>query len=313
MHQMRIIKNHLQFTSLAEIQYESFCEPSDAFIVQVLSLSDLSQAGFPNKSIRQSLRDFALVENTYLDILPSYSIGSFAVPHKDGISKEVVCFAFFFDDKRLLFVDEGTFCLEILKTIARLELIKKPSTGHCLLEFMKLLIKGDLAALASLEDHMEDIEEDIVGKNFDANSHCMLPLRRKLLRIDTYYQQLIDVEGMLIENENSLLSDEDVASFGNLERQTERLLERSLMLKEYSLQLRELSQSRLDTQQNETMRFFAVVTAIFAPLTLLTSWFGMNFRYMPIVNQSWGHPVIGVFAIALVIAEVIVFKRKNWL
>lgn len=313
MHQMRIVKNRLQFVSPEKTQHESFHRLSDAFVVQVLSLEDLSRASFPNKSARHSLHDFALVENTYLDVLPSYSIGSFAIPRKDCTSKETTCFAFFFDDKHLLFVDEGSFCTKILRSIAKLELIKKPSTGHCLLEFMKLLIKGDLAALASLEDHMEDIEEDIIGKNFDANSHCMIPLRRKLLRIDTYYQQLIDVVGTLIENENNLLSNEDVASFSNLERQTERLLERSLMLKEYSLQLRELSQSRLDTQQNETMRFFAVVTAIFAPLTLLTSWFGMNFRYMPMVNQAWGHQAIAIFAIALVIIEVIVFRRKNWL
>ena len=81
----------------------------------------------------------------------------------------------------------------------------------------------------------------------------------------------------IAENENGLLSKEESRLFLVAERQAERLLKRSLTLKEYSLQLRELYQTQIDLQQNNTMQFFTVITTLFAPLTLLTSWFGMNF------------------------------------
>ena len=53
---------------------------------------------------------------------------------------------------------------------------------------------------------------------------------------------------------------------------------RSLTLKEYSLQLRELYQTQIDLQQNNTMQFFTVITTLFAPLALVTSWFGFSFH-----------------------------------
>ena len=40
---------------------------------------------------------------------------------------------------------------------------------------------------------MEDVEESIIDRGKNANSRTMLTFRRKLLRIDTYYQQLVDM------------------------------------------------------------------------------------------------------------------------
>ena len=49
---------------------------------------------------------------------------------------------------------------------------------------------------------MEDVEESIIDRGKNANSRTMLTFRRKLLRIDTYYQQLVDMASGIAENEN---------------------------------------------------------------------------------------------------------------
>ena len=191
--------------------------------------------------------------------------------------------------------------------------MKQPTVGHCLFEFMKMLMKNDLSFLADLEDRMEDVEESIIDRGKNANSRTMLTFRRKLLRIDTYYQQLVDMASGIAENENGLLSKEESRLFLVAERQAERLLKRSLTLKEYSLQLRELYQTQIDLQQNNTMQFFTVITTLFAPLTLLTSWFGMNFTNMPGLDWRWGYEAIIAVSVIIVVIEIIIFKRKKWL
>ena len=110
-----------------------------------------------------------------------------------------------------------------------------------------------------------------------------------------------------------LLSKEESRLFLVAERQAERLLKRSLTLKEYSLQLRELYQTQIDLQQNNTMQFFTVITTLFAPLTLLTSWFGMNFTNMPGLDWRWGYEAIIAVSVIIVVIEIIIFKRKKWL
>ncbi len=39
--------------------------------------------------------------------------------------------------------------------------------------------------------------------------------------------------------------------------------------------------SAIANQTNENMRILAIITAIFAPLTLLTGVYGMNFEFIP--------------------------------
>ena len=262
---------------------------------------------------RQTLRLLSATENTYLDVLPSCLIGSFAIPDKEHVLESPACFTFYLDKQRLVFVDEGDTCADVLDAVAAQGVIKQPTAAHCLFECMKLFIKGDLSFLANLEDQMEDVEEAIIDRGMNGNNRRMLTFRRMLLRIDTYYQQLVDMASGLAENENKLLAREEAHLFLVLQRQVERLLKRSLTLKEYSLQLRELYQAQIDIQQNNTMKFFAVVTTLFAPLTLLTSWFGMNFAHMPGIDWSWGYQAVIALSIGIILVELAIFKRKKWL
>ena len=50
-----------------------------------------------------------------------------------------------------------------------------------------------------------------------------------------------------------------------------------------------------------------------APLTLLTSWFGMNFTNMPGLDWRWGYEAIIAVSVIIVVIEIIIFKRKKWL
>ena len=92
-----------------------------------------------------------------------------------------------------------------------------------------------------------------------------------------------------------------------------RLLSETERLREYCLQVHEVYQSQIDLKQNKIMRILTVVTTVFAPLTLLTGWYGMNFVDMP--ELQWRYGYLGVIAVSLVITAVclIIFRRKKFL
>lgn len=287
--------------------------PPDQPVVETLSSQEFADLSVAGKDMQGSLRELALVENTYLDVFPDCLLGSFAIPDKHHVLCDPLCFAFYLDKLHLVFLDEGDTCAKLLDYIAEQGYVKQPTVAHCLFEFMKQMVKNDLEFLADMEDRMEDVEEAIIDRGMSGVSRQMLTYRRKLLRIDTYYQQLVDMASGIAENENKLLTHEETRLFLVFERQAERLLKRSLTLKEYSLQLRELYQTQIDIKQNDTMQFFTVITTLFAPLTLITSWFGMNFAHMPGLDWDWGYPAVIIVSLAIVAFELAVFKRKKWL
>jgi len=80
--------------------------------------------------------------------------------------------------------------------------------------------------------------------------------------------------------------------------------------------IRNLQQSlmtTLDLKQNQIIKVFTVVTAVFTPPTLIAAFYGQNFAHMPELEIAWGEwlmiAMTGVFAL-LPLAYV---KRKGWM
>ena len=94
-------------------------------------------------------------------------------------------------------------------------------------------------------------------------------------------------------------------------RRAERLQDHAELVAESALQLRELYQSEQDSRQNRIMGLLTVVTTLFLPLTLLTGWYGMNFRNMPELSWRCGYAVVAVVALVIVVIEII-WLRKNF-
>ena len=57
-------------------------------------------------------------------------------------------------------------------------------------------------------------------------------------------------------------------------------MNKTMHLIEYAMQVRDAYQSQIDAKQNNTMQYLSVISTIFFPLTLITGWYGMNFKDM---------------------------------
>lgn len=296
-----------------QAQFASQRNEPNTPIVEVLTMQEFAQSTLGTEEAHNTLEALTSIESTYADALPEGFVGAFAIPNKRDPLDDPNCFAFYLDKLHLVFVDEGDICKHLLNAMATSSITKKMTPAHCLFEFMKRLTKDDLEYLAALEDRMEDEEEAMLDRGEETQDRNLQRFRRMLLRIDAYYQQLADMTSVFAENENKVLTHEESRLFSLLARQSERLIKRSQSLKEYSLQLRELYQTRIDIQQNDTIQWFTVITTLFAPLTLLTSWFGMNFKNMPGLDWPGAYYAVIGASLAITTGMLLFFKRKGWL
>ncbi len=70
--------------------------------------------------------------------------------------------------------------------------------------------------------------------------------------------------------------------------------------------------SSVSNRLNDIMKRLTIVATIFMPLTLISSIYGMNFRYMPELNvKGFYFGVLGAM-VAIVIGMLAYFKRRNW-
>jgi magnesium transporter len=71
--------------------------------------------------------------------------------------------------------------------------------------------------------------------------------------------------------------------------------------------------SSISNRTNDVMRILTIITTIFMPLTFLAGIYGMNFEYMPELQQPMGYPAVLIICGIIAAGMFVFFRRKGWL
>ncbi len=66
-------------------------------------------------------------------------------------------------------------------------------------------------------------------------------------------------------------------------------------------------------EQNTIVKIFSVLAVVFMPPTLIASIYGMNFHFMPELDEVWGYPMALALMVGSVASTFAVFKWRRWL
>lgn len=115
-----------------------------------------------------------------------------------------------------------------------------------------------------------------------------------------------------MESDGEFLEVEQMQCFERFVERTKRLSDDMEIMREYAMEIWEIYQSQINIRQNDIMKVLTIVTTIFLPLSLLVGWYGMNFEYMPEVSWKYGYLMVILFAIAIVVFSLVLFRRKKY-
>ena len=239
--------------------------------------------------------------------------GSFSVPDRANISGPRHSFAFALDEKGLILIDDEGWAAGLVEELRRRKKWRLPGMERVLYDLLEEIIAGDLPLLERMEDELDRTERRILEEKLETIPTELNDVRGELLDLRVHYEQLIDLAQELEENENGFFKAENLRYFRLFTERVMRLQDSVTSLRDYVVQLRDLVQSQLSIRQNKIMTLLTVVTAIFMPLTLITGWYGMNFRYMPELDFPWAYPAVLALAVLIVVVCLIWFKKKKWM
>ncbi len=238
--------------------------------------------------------------------------GTFAIPDRSNMSGDYHNFAFALDEKGIVFIDSGDTASRIINRIIETKKWRMPCLERFIYDFIEQIIHEDQRILENYEKRLDAIDKDIdSGKEVDLDT--LNEIRGDLRDLRIHYNQLIDLAQEFEENENNFFQMDHLRFFRLFSNRVTRLYDIVSSLLDYTNQIRDTYQSKLDVKQNHIMTVLTVVTTVFMPLTLIVGWYGMNFKYMPELDSVWGYPAVIGVSVLIVIISLVFFKYKKWL
>ncbi|MBD7980425.1 CorA family divalent cation transporter [Oerskovia merdavium] len=113
--------------------------------------------------------------------------------------------------------------------------------------------------------------------------------------------EIADTDPVLAGLVETLVADIDgVKEHASFEHDKVRYLQQAIM-------------TSLDVKQNQIVKVFTIITAVFLPPTLITSFYGMNFTHMPELEWTLGFPWIVLVTLVAAVIPLAYIKRRGWL
>lgn len=248
----------------------------------------------------------------YMERVGAAAVGSVVVPEGKRRSASWKRFAFLLAPELLLVVDDDGLVAAILEGLSQEEdRVASPAGVLCAL--VRVLLREHPVVLSAVREDFERFEETVLEGRGKLDRSRMMADSRRMLGLDGFYQGLSDLASELAEGGEGLVAASDRLHFKMLARQLDRLSARLESLQDYSLQVHSLYQESIDIRQNNVMQWLTVVATIAMPLTFITSWYGMNFRNMLLINTSWGYLVAVALCLGVAAFEIAFFHRRGWL
>lgn len=168
------------------------------------------------------------------------------------------------------------------------------------LRILNVMVDGYLGLRVPLTHRVEYWQQELLqGRRRFTKWHQLLQENMVFQQIENLCEEQIEtlqeLRDEIVDNYSHLggknekdAKDITLVRMDDLKSHVERIQKHVIRLRSAIQSAIDLHFSAIANQTNENMRILAIITAIFAPLTLLTGIYGMNFEYIPGLKSPQG-------------------------
>ncbi len=182
--------------------------------------------------------------------------------------------------------------------------------GYALLD---TIVDHYIIVLEGVSDDIDRLERQALSNPKADFPKKVLRLRREISKIRKAVGPLrvalddVDKEGTTFFDKTTLLYLGDTR--GHLDQAAD-------MVESYRDALGSAMDSYLSIQgakTNDVMKVLTLMATIFLPITFVAGVYGMNFAWMPELQQTWGYPAALATMATITAGMLLFFRRKNWI
>jgi magnesium transporter len=190
--------------------------------------------------------------------------------------------------------------------------ITKMTPDYLVYSLIDSIIDSYFAILEVLGEKIEKIEEELVNNPHKQTLTTIYALKREMLYLRKTVWPLREAISRLERGESELVTKSTHLYLRDVYDHTINVLDTIETYREMLSGMIDIYLSSISNRLNETMKYLALISTIFIPMTFIASIYGMNFETIPELHWLHGY----WFALGLMFSVgfgfLIYFKKKKW-
>ncbi len=217
--------------------------------------------------------------------------------------------------------DEPMSSLSVLLARARSDprLVLDPGIDMLLHHVLDRLVDKYQPILEHLQDELDELEEEAINEPTPKLLTHITQKKRELLNLRRIIGPQREVLAQLTRGEVPFIRESTRIYLRDVLDHLIRAVETIELYRDLVVGVRDIYMSSISNNLNQIMKTLTIITVIALPMTVVTSFFGMNFSDERVDGWGWllNHPAgfwlsMG-FILALVGILLLLFRRRRWL
>jgi magnesium transporter len=174
------------------------------------------------------------------------------------------------------------------------------------------IVNEYFVVMETLGEKMEDVEEYIIRSPDNDTPMRINHYRREVGALRRAISPVGDLVNGILKTDNPLIQKKTKSYFKDIHDHILQANETMENYRELIVILQDLYLNQVSLRMNVIMKVLAVVTALFAPLYLITGIYGMNFVNMPALHTRYGYFVTLGVMFVLFVGMLVFFRKRGW-
>lgn len=163
-----------------------------------------------------------------------------------------------------------------------------------------------------MQDQIDEMEEDAIENPHQELLHKVSTKKRELLNLRRIIGPQREVIAQLTRGDVPFIREQARVYLRDVQDHLIRAVETIEIYRDLVLSVRDIYLSSVSNRTNEIMKTLTVMSVIALPMTVITSFFGMNFDDIPGLHSVYAFWGVVAAMLGIVLTMLLIFKRKGW-
>lgn len=191
--------------------------------------------------------------------------------------------------------------------------MRKMGADYLVYALIDMVVDNYFVILEKIDQNFFKLEEDLISSPKKDTLYKIQSSKRDIILLRKSVWPMREVVKKFQRLDSPLVEDMTKLYMQDVYDHTIQAIDTIESIRDLASSMLEIYLSNINQRLNEIIKFLTIVSTVFAPLTFITGFYGMNFIYMPLLNSIWGLPFTVLIMGILIVGMLYYFRKRKWI